>query len=65
MAYPAIQISYRSDKFTHGSPMNYIHHFGPEVVAYFSQEPFGARRAPEAIMIRGGRLSLHSHGIDG
>ncbi len=65
VAYPAIQISYRSDKFTHGNPIPYIHHFGPDVVAYFSKEPFGARRAPDAIMIRGGRLALTEHGIDG
>ena len=33
--------------------------------AYFSKEPFGARRAPGAIMVRGGNLRLTSHGIDG
>ncbi len=65
VAYPAIQVSYESDKFTHGNPIPYIHHFGPEVVAFFSKEPFRANRAPEAIMIRGGRLSLTTHGIDG
>jgi len=64
-SYPAVQISYKSDKFTHGQRKPYIHHFGQDVVAYFSKEPFGARRAPEAIMIRGGRLSLTTHGIDG
>lgn len=64
-AYPAIQVSYLSDKFTHGDDKPYIHHFGPEVIAYFSSEPFRAGRAPEAFMIRGGRLSLTSHGIDG
>lgn len=65
VAYPAIQVSYLSDKFTHGETIPYIHHFGPQVVAYCSKEPFGASRAPEAIMIRGGRLSLTTHGIDG
>lgn len=68
VAYPAIQVSYRSDKFglgDDGKPISYIHHHEPGVVVYFSEEPFGARRAPEAIMIRGGKLRLTSHGIDG
>lgn len=62
--YPGIQISYSSDKFTHGRAIPYIHHFGPGVLCYFSHEPFGASRAPD-IMIRGGRLRLTKHGIDG
>jgi hypothetical protein len=64
VVYPAIEISYYSDKFTHGKPMDYIHHFGPGVLCYFSHEPYGSRRAPD-VMIRGGRLRLASHGIDG
>ncbi len=65
VVYPALQISYQSDKFTHGRQKNYIHHFGPGVLAYFSQEPYGSSRAPQAVMIRGGKLSLTKHGIDG
>lgn len=64
VAYPGIQISYRSDKFTHGRLVNFIHHFGPGVVCYFSHEPYRASRPPD-IMVRGGRLRLTSHGIDG
>lgn len=63
--YPSIQVSYRSDKFSHGQPMLYIHHFGPDVISHFSHEPHRSTRAPVAIMIRGGRLSLTTHGIDG
>ena len=65
-AAPAIQISYISDKFSdNGKLTPYVHHFGPDVVFYASVNPSGKTRAPEAIMIRGGRLSLKSHGIDG
>jgi hypothetical protein len=64
VVYPAVQVSYHSDKFTHGSSIPYIHHFGPGVFCYFSHEPFGASRAPD-VMIRGGRLRLTEHGIDG
>jgi hypothetical protein len=62
--FPAIQVSYHSDKFTHGRSMQYIHHFGSGVLCYFSHDPFGSSRAPD-IMIRGGRLRLTTHGIDG
>jgi hypothetical protein len=62
--YPAIQISYHSDKFTHGKSIQYIHHFGSGVLCYFSHDPFGSNRAPD-VMIRGGRLRLTTHGIDG
>jgi len=65
-AWPAIQITYISDKFSNdGKLTTYIHHFGPEVIAYFSQDPTGLSRPPSAIMLRGGRLSLKSHGLDG
>lgn len=63
-AHPAVQVSYHSDKFTHGRSIPYIHHFGPGVLCYFSHDPFGASRAPD-VMIRGGRLRLTTHGIDG
>lgn len=59
--YPAIQVSYRSNKF--GSVVNYIHHHEAGVRAYFSDPP--TQRRPRAIMLRGGRLSLTPHGIDG
>ena len=76
--YPAVQVSYSSDKFSWGKNTDYIHHHergrekllrfsgpGRGPCAYFSKEPFRARRAPEAIMVRGGKLRLTSHGIDG
>ena len=66
IVYPAIQLSYRSDKFSPGEPKNYIHHIDSRgVLAYFSSEPYGASRAPQAIMIRGGKLRLTPHGIAG
>lgn len=59
-----IQVTYRSDKFTHGRMKRYIHHFGPGVRIYFSDAP-DASRPPRVIMIRGGALRLTKHGIDG
>lgn len=61
---PGIQVSYSSDKFTHGVAKPYIHHFGTGVLCYFSHDPIGSSRAPD-VMIRGGRLRLTEHGIDG
>lgn len=63
VVFPGICISYRSDKFTHGVPKDYIHHFGANVRCYFSS--MGNGRAPQAIMIRGGELRLTKDGIDG
>jgi len=76
VAYPAIQVSYRSDKFSRSKSItNYIHHHErsvpllgqsqPGPVVYFSKEPYGAKTPPRAIMIAGGKLSLTTHGIDG
>jgi hypothetical protein len=57
---PGISISYRSDKFSHGKKMDYIHHFEGDVMVYVSGET-----VPRAIMVRGGRLHVASHGIAG
>lgn len=64
---PGVQVSYRSDKFgKRGEFKNYIHHFDSRgVLCRFSSQPFNARRAPEATMIRGGDLRLTTHGIAG
>jgi hypothetical protein len=61
--FPCLQTSYASDKFTHGRLRHYIHHHEPGVRAYCSHDP--RRREPAVIMIRGGKLRLTSHGIDG
>lgn len=61
---PAIEISYVSDKFTHGEPIPYIHHLEHGVRAYFARPPRG-RTAPRAIMVRGGNLRLTADGLEG
>lgn len=61
--FPAIQTSYRSDKFKPRRLRPYIHHHGPGVRAYFSESPFSG--PPRVTMIRGGKLRLTSHGIAG
>lgn len=62
---PAIQTSYRSDKFGKvGQMQDYIHHHEANVMCYCSSNP-NRRKAPDVMMIRGGRLRLTSHGIDG
>jgi hypothetical protein len=62
--FPCVQVSYRSDKFSPGAPRNYIHHIDSRgVLAYFSSDPMS--RAPQAIMVRGGKLRLTSHGLAG
>ena len=68
IAYPAIAITYYSDKFPDRRTgrrtwQRYIHHFGPGVVCYFARS--SGTRAPTAIMIRGGRLRLETHGLAG
>ena len=65
---PILQTSYVSDKFTPKTLTRYIHHHEPggtrgPVLVYFSSDP--RRGQPVAIMIRGGKLRLTSHGIDG
>jgi hypothetical protein len=66
-AIPGIAITYYSDKFPdeHGKRtwQRYIHHFGPGVVCYFALS--SGKRAPTAIMVRGGRLRLETHGLTG
>ncbi len=62
--FPGIQVSYISDKFTHGTMKEYVHHFGPGVLIYFSAPPRG-KASPDVIMMRGGGLRLTKHGIDG
>jgi len=64
---PGIQVSYRSDKFgRRGEFKNYVHHFDSRgVLCHFSSQPFNALRAPQATMIRGGKLRLTEHGIAG
>lgn len=59
---PALAISYLSDKFTHGRPIEYIHHLGPGVTCSFSAS---SRGAPRAIMVRGGNLHLTEYGLEG
>ena len=63
-AAPGICVSYRSDKFTHGRPRNYIHHTEEGVKTYFARPPRG-KSAPTAIMIRGGKLRLTPDGLEG
>jgi hypothetical protein len=62
-AIPGIAITYYSDKFSHGTWQRYIHHFGPGVLCYFARS--SGTRAPTAIMVRGGRLRLETHGLTG
>lgn len=57
---PGISISYKSDKFTHGEMKDYIHHFEGDVMVSFSNEG-----TPRAIMVRGGKLRVTEHGLDG
>ncbi len=64
-AAPGICVSYRSDKFKKNgrhTEIDYIHHFGPGVVVYRARCRNGS---PEAIVIKGGKLRLTEHGIDG
>lgn len=60
---PGISISYRSDKFSHGTPKDYIHHFEGDVMVSFSEASVAG--VPRAIMVRGGKLRVTEHGIDG
>lgn len=57
---PGISISYRSDKFSHGKDMDYIHHFEGDVMVSQS-----SGSVPHAIMVRGGKLRVTEHGLDG
>ncbi len=59
---PGIAIAYDSDKFTHGRRQGYVHHFGPGVRCYTARDLHGA---PQAIMVRGGKLRLTTHGLAG
>lgn len=66
-AYPGIAITYYSDKFPDENGrrtwQRYIHHFGPGVVCYFARA--SGKTAPTAIMVRGGKLRLETHGLAG
>lgn len=55
--YPAVTIGYHSDKF--GKPQNYEHDFGRGVLVY---RPIGT---PGPWVVRGGRLRITAHGIEG
>jgi hypothetical protein len=66
---PALAIGYASDKFSHrgkkkGPLEYYLHHHEKGVRAYFAPSPTGSG-PPEAIMVRGGRLHLATHGLAG
>lgn len=61
---PGIAIAYISDKFTHGKPIEYIHHFHENVLCYFARPPAG-HSSPVAIMVRGGNLRLTPDGLEG
>ena len=58
---PVLAISYRSDKFTHGKTLEYIHHVENGVLCYFARP----HSAPRAIMVRGGKLRLTKDGLEG
>jgi hypothetical protein len=62
VVHPGIAITYDSDKFNHGTNERFIHHFGPGVRCYFARTFHGS---PHAIMVRGGKLRLTSHGLAG
>lgn len=66
-AFPGIAITYDSDKFPGNNGKHtwqrYIHHFGPGVVCYFARST--GRKAPTAMMARGGKLRLETHGLVG
>jgi len=57
---PALTTSYSSDKFTHGSMREYIHHHDAGVMLYASSEP-----VPRVLMLRGGRLRVTPDGLEG
>ena len=66
--YPGIAITYDSDKFPdevtgRRTWQRYIHHFEPGVVCYFARS--SGTRAPTALMARGGKLRLETHGLAG
>lgn len=60
---PGIQISYLSDKFSHGDSKDYIHHFEPGVLCYLARSQ--GHSEPRAIMVRGGKLRLTKDGLEG
>ncbi len=57
-AKPAVAIVYRSDKFSPGRPVDYIHHFEKGV-----RVRLGPGKIPNAIYVTGGRLKLISDGL--
>jgi len=60
--FPGLAVAYESDKFRHGRSETFIHHFGPGVRCYIARNYHGA---PHAIMLRGGKLKLTTHGLAG
>lgn len=60
--YPAVAISYRSDKFNErGKMTEYIHHFDSQGVRLWMDRPSN----PTVMLIQGGRLRIETHGIAG
>ncbi len=57
---PALTTSYSSDKFTHGSMREYIHHHDAGVMLYTSPGP-----VPRVLMLMGGRLRVTPDGLEG
>lgn len=60
----ALIVEYFSDKFTHGSGRNYIHHHHAGVRCSASVNRY-SNRDPIALALRGGRLRVTSSGIEG
>lgn len=60
---PALAVTYLSTKFSRtGEIVRYVHHHEDNVHVYLGPSVGGA---PQAIMLRGGRLRLTTHGLDG
>ncbi len=57
-AKPAVAIVYKSDKFSPGKKIDYMHHFEKGV-----RVRLGPGRVPNAIYVTGGRLKLISDGL--
>jgi len=58
-AKPAIAVVYRSDKFSPGKKIDYIHHFDKGV-----RVRLGPGKIPNAVYITGGRLRLTERGLE-
>ena len=61
--FPGVAITYLSDKFSHGRPKEYIHHFEKHVLCYMSASR--GLLSPRAFMVRGGKLRLTPDGLEG